>query len=156
MLHVALSVLIWATLVALATVSRRLAVHAREHGETAIDPEDDTAPAPGGSLRDTITAYVHLTKPRIIVLLLITTIPAMMLAAQGVPSVGLMLATLVGGTVAAGSANAINMYLDRDIDEIMRRTRQPAAPLARGDARARVAVRLRAGRDLVLLPRRSR
>jgi protoheme IX farnesyltransferase len=71
---------------------------------------------------------VHLTKPRIIVLLLITTIPAMILAAQGIPSVGLMLATLVGGTVAAGSANAINMYLDRDIDEIMRRTRSRPLP----------------------------
>jgi protoheme IX farnesyltransferase len=58
----------------------------------------------------------------------ITTIPAMMLAAQGIPSVGLMLATLVGGTVAAGSANAINMYLDRDIDEIMRRTRSRPLP----------------------------
>ena len=127
-LHVALSVLIWSTLVALATVSRRLTVHAREQGEPVLDPEDDTAPAAGGSLRDTITAYVRLTKPRIIVLLLITTIPAMMLAAQGIPSIGLMLATLVGGTVAAGSANAINMYLDRDIDEIMRRTRSRPLP----------------------------
>ena len=125
-LHVALSVLIWATLVALATVSRKLAVHARGGVEPAIDTEDATAT--GGSLRDTITAYVHLTKPRIIVLLLITTIPAMMLAAQGIPSVGLMLATLAGGTVAAGSANAINMYLDRDIDEIMRRTRSRPLP----------------------------
>ena len=71
---------------------------------------------------------MHLTKPRIIVLLLITTIPAMILAAQGIPPIGLMLATLLGGTVAAGSANAINMYLDRDIDEIMRRTRSRPLP----------------------------
>jgi heme o synthase len=127
-LHVALSVLIWATLVALATVSRRLAVHAASIGTPPSMPDEDTAPAAGGSLRDTITAYVRLTKPRIIVLLLITTVPAMILAAQGMPPIGLMLATLVGGTVAAGSANAINMYLDRDIDEIMRRTRSRPLP----------------------------
>jgi heme o synthase len=126
-LHVGLSVLIWATLVALATVSRRLAVHASSI-EPAADTDGDTTSAAGGSLRDTITAYVRLTKPRIIVLLLITTVPAMILAAQGMPPIGLMLATLVGGTVAAGSANAINMYLDRDIDEIMRRTRGRPLP----------------------------
>ena len=90
--------------------------------------DDGTASPAGGSLRDTITAYVRLTKPRIIVLLLITTLPAMILAAHHIPPVGLMLATLVGGTVAAGSANAINMYLDRDIDEIMRRTRSRPLP----------------------------
>jgi protoheme IX farnesyltransferase len=124
-LHVALSVVIWATLVALATVSRRLAAQARSAGE----PVDDGAPRPSdGSLRDTIIAYVRLTKPRIILLLLITTLPAMILAAHHIPPVGLMLATLVGGTIAAGSANAINMYLDRDIDEIMRRTRSRPLP----------------------------
>ena len=64
-------------------------------------------------------------------LLLITTVPAMILAARGVPSLWLMLATLVGGSVAAGSANAINMYLDRDIDEIMRRTRAGRCPHTR-------------------------
>ena len=69
-----------------------------------------------------------LTKPRIIVLLLITTVPAMILAAGGMPSVWLILATLIGGTLAAGSANAINMYLDRDIDQVMRRTRQRPLP----------------------------
>jgi heme o synthase len=127
-LHVALSVLIWATLVALATVSRRPAVHAETLREPASDPDGDAKPADGTSLRDTITAYVRLTKPRIIVLLLITTVPAMILAAHGIPPIGLMIATLVGGTVAAGSANAINMYLDRDIDEIMRRTRSRPLP----------------------------
>ncbi len=128
-LHVALSVLIWATLVALTAVSRRLAAHAVSLGQPNTDPDGDTTPpAGGGSLRDTIVAYIRLTKPRIIVLLLITTIPAMILAAQGLPPIGLMLATLVGGTVAAGSANAINMYLDRDIDEIMRRTRSRPLP----------------------------
>ncbi len=61
-------------------------------------------------------------------LLLITTVPAMMLAQGGLPSLWLMLATLVGGTLAAGAANAINMYLDRDIDEVMRRTRGRPLP----------------------------
>src|SRR5439155_11073229 len=82
----------------------------------------------GRSLKDTLSAYVSLTKPRIIVLLLITTVPAMILAQHGIPPLRLILATLVGGTVAAGSANAINMYLDRDIDEVMRRTRRRPLP----------------------------
>ncbi|HTS15006.1 MAG TPA: COX15/CtaA family protein, partial [Candidatus Sulfotelmatobacter sp.] len=68
------------------------------------------------SRRDIVRAYVALTKPRIIELLLITTVPAMVLAARGVPPLGLIAATLVGGSLAAGSANAINQYLDRDID----------------------------------------
>jgi protoheme IX farnesyltransferase len=129
-LHVGLSVLIWATLVALATVSRRLAVHAAAfpNAPAGGEPEGSTEPAGNASWRDTITAFVRLTKPRIIVLLLITTVPAMILAAQGMPPIGLMFATLVGGTIAAGSANAINMYLDRDIDEIMRRTRGRPLP----------------------------
>jgi protoheme IX farnesyltransferase len=125
-LHVALSVLIWATLVALATVSRRLASLAPATG--TLVPGGDTGPAPSGSTRDAITTYIQLTKPRIILLLLITTVPAMILAAQGMPPIGLMFATLIGGTMAAGSANAINMYLDRDIDEIMRRTRRRPLP----------------------------
>jgi protoheme IX farnesyltransferase len=126
-LHVALSVLIWATLVALATVSRRLAVHVPT-ADVPGDTEGDDSATPGGSLRDSIIAYVGLTKPRIILLLLITTVPAMFLAAHRVPSAGLILATLVGGAIAAGSANAINMYLDRDIDELMRRTRRRPLP----------------------------
>ncbi|MEO8556094.1 MAG: heme o synthase [Actinomycetota bacterium] len=70
-----------------------------------------------------VRAYVALTKPRIIELLLVTTVPAMMLAARGLPSAGLLAATLLGGTLAAGSANALNCYYDRDIDAIMMRTR---------------------------------
>ncbi|CAN5684081.1 heme o synthase [soil metagenome] len=66
--------------------------------------------------------YVALTKPRIIELLLVTTVPAMMLAAHGLPSWSLVAVTLVGGSLAAGSANALNCYLDRDIDAIMHRT----------------------------------
>ena len=80
--------------------------------------------AVGRSALETVRAYVELTKPRIILLLLITTVPAMILAAGGVPSGWLILATLAGGTVSAGGANALNQYLDRDIDAVMHRTRR--------------------------------
>jgi heme o synthase len=69
-----------------------------------------------------LRAYVSLTKPRIVELLLITTVPAMMLAARGLPDLWLMLVVLVGGSLAAGAANAINCYIDRDIDPLMNRT----------------------------------
>ena len=123
--HVALSVLIWATVVALATTSRL--GDASTEAEPEPDP-DEHADGDRPSLRDTVTAYYRLTKPRIVLLLLITTVPAMLLAAEGLPSPWLILATLAGGALAAGSANAINMYLDRDIDAIMRRTRQRPLP----------------------------
>ncbi len=77
-----------------------------------------------------IAAYVALTKPRIIELLLVTTVPAMVVAERGLPSLGLVAATVVGGTLAAGGANATNMVIDRDIDRIMARTRH--RPLASG------------------------
>ncbi len=122
-LHVAFAVLVWTTLVALSAASRRLAVRA-----DAAEALEARTNGHRGTLRQTMSAYVQLTKPRIIVLLLITTVPAMVLAEGGLPSLGLVLATLLGGTVAAGSANAINCYLDRDIDEIMRRTRKRPLP----------------------------
>jgi len=75
-----------------------------------------------------ILAYLRLTKPRIILLLVITTIPAMMLADGGMPSLWLILATVLGGSVVAGGANAMNMYFDRDIDEVMLRTRDRPVP----------------------------
>jgi protoheme IX farnesyltransferase len=74
--------------------------------------------------------FVALTKPRIIELLLVTTLPTMVVAARGLPRWSLMVATLVGGTLAAGGANAINMFVDRDIDAVMRRTR--GRPLVTG------------------------
>ncbi len=67
-------------------------------------------------------ALVALTKPRIIELLLVTTVPTMLLAQRGLPSPRLLLVTLIGGTLAAGSANTVNCYLDRDIDAVMKRT----------------------------------
>ena len=72
--------------------------------------------------------YWALTKPRIIELLLITTVPAMVLAARGWPGTWLVLSTLIGGTLSAGGANALNCYIDRDIDEVMRRTSRRPLP----------------------------
>ena len=83
------------------------------------------------SSRSTLAAYVALTKPRIIELLLITTVPTMIVAQRGWPSLWLIVATVVGGTFAAGGANAVNMYVDRDIDKIMNRTK--GRPLATGE-----------------------
>ena len=79
-------------------------------------------------VRDVATAYLGLTKPRIIELLLVTTVPAMFLAAGGVPPLTVVLFTMVGGCLAAASANAFNCVLDRDIDEQMRRTRRRPLP----------------------------
>jgi heme o synthase len=69
-----------------------------------------------------VRALVALTKPRIIELLLVTTVPTMLLAQRGLPSLKLVVVTLIGGTLAAGSANTINCYIDRDIDAVMKRT----------------------------------
>jgi heme o synthase len=81
---------------------------------------------PGGrrSPRLVAKALVALTKPRIIVELLVTTVPTMLLARRGVPAPELILVTLIGGTLAAGSANTINCFIDRDIDAVMKRTRR--------------------------------
>lgn len=90
------------------------------------------------TIAEKVGAYVALTKPRIIELLLITTVPAMIVAEQGIPSLLLMLCTVVGGTMSAGGANAINMYVDRDIDAIMERTKN--RPLVTGAVTPRSAL----------------
>lgn len=77
-----------------------------------------------------VAGYVALTKPRIIELLLITTVPTMIVAQRGLPSGWLILNTVIGGTLAAGGANAVNMYVDRDIDRVMQRTQ--GRPLVQG------------------------
>jgi len=149
-LHLALGAIIWALLVALVAVSY---LEARSEGaelagadgsgdpasgERADDrrggaPDGDAAPAPR-TRGDSVRAYIALTKPRIIELLLVTTVPAMVLATREVPGIQLghwawlTVWTLVGGALAAGSANAINCYLDRDIDELMARTRRRPLP----------------------------
>ncbi len=76
-------------------------------------------------------AYVALTKPRIIELLLVTTVPAMVLAARGLPSLTTLVATLIGGSLAAAGANSMNSVYDRDIDSIMKRT--SARPMVTGE-----------------------
>jgi protoheme IX farnesyltransferase len=91
-----------------------------------------------GGFRAKIGGYVALTKPRIIELLLVTTLPTMFVARRGVPSVGLMVATLAGGALAAGGANAVNMVVDRDIDKLMHRTRN--RPLVTGVMSPRAAL----------------
>lgn len=88
--------------------------------------------------RERVRSYVALTKPRVIELLLVTTVPAMILADGGLPRVALMAAVLVGGTLAAGGANTINCWIERDRDQMMRRTRD--RPLATGEVDPRAAL----------------
>ena len=99
---------------------------------TALDARVGAAvtPRPPRTARQVVSGYVALTKPRIIELLLVTTVPTMLLAEGGIPSLWLVAATLVGGTLAAGGANTLNCYLDRDIDQVMHRTER--RPLATG------------------------
>ena len=87
---------------------------------------------------DVLKGYLALTKPRIIELLLVTTIPTMVVAANGIPGFWLVVTTLVGGTLAAGGANAFNMVIDRDIDAIMERTKR--RPLVTGVMSPRAAM----------------
>jgi protoheme IX farnesyltransferase len=158
--HLTVGALLWGTAFALALHARRtdhaldeqpgagdaaedpttaqVAAEAADAGAAGTAKETATTKAvsrPAPSLRDTLSAYVRLTKPRIIELLLVTTVPTMFLAARGVPPLWLTLATLVGGTMSAGSANTINCYLDRDIDEKMRRTSRRPLPAHSVDPR---------------------
>ena len=90
------------------------------------------------SISAKVGGYIALTKPRIIELLLISTVPTMVVAERGLPSVWLMAATVIGGTLSAGGANAINMYVDRDIDALMDRTK--GRPLVTGVMTPRAAL----------------
>jgi len=138
-LHLALGALIWMVMAALTVesyyVARREAAAVEGAGAGAGTDASGSALRDGSrSVGDTLRAYVALTKPRIIELLLVTTVPAMVLATREVPGIvlaewGALVAwTLIGGTLAAGSANAINCYLDRDIDGLMARTRRRPLP----------------------------
>ncbi len=123
--HLALGSAFYGTLVALtflACFPKRVEVTTIE---TIGSSTDLTITA---TLGQRITAYVNLTKPRIILLLLITTLLGMVIAARSLPSFWLILVTMVGGAFAAGGANAINCYLDRDIDQLMHRTQNRALP----------------------------
>ena len=123
--HVVVSSLTWGSLVALATASRRLVGAVRDSESVQREASRHA------SIRQTTAAYFQLTKPRIVLLLLITTVPTMVLAAGRFPNAWLVVSTLFGGTLAAAGANAMNQFFDRDIDEIMRRTRSRPLPAHR-------------------------
>jgi heme o synthase len=122
--HLAVGALLWGTMVA-------LWLHADRFSGTAERDPSEPEPAPARTARQSATAYFLLTKPRIIELLLVTTVPTMFIAARGVPSLWLMAATLLGGALSAASANVLNCYLDRDIDALMRRTARRPLPAHR-------------------------
>ncbi|MGZ8514703.1 MAG: heme o synthase [Candidatus Limnocylindrales bacterium] len=138
-LHLALGATIWATLVGLTATSYYTA---RSAAGIVAGPDGEAGEISGTrSTGDTVRAYIALTKPRIIELLLVTTVPAMVLATRDLPGAGgvrgavdwagwgaVVFWTMLGGTLAAGSANAINCYLDRDIDLLMTRTRRRPLP----------------------------
>jgi protoheme IX farnesyltransferase len=133
-LHVALATLIWILVVAAAAIA--LLEARRAHA----DPSDGSGgAATKGTARSTLSAYIALTKPRIVELLLITTVPAMFLAAQGVPPLLLILCTLIGGTLSAASANVFNCIVDADIDRQMMRT--AGRPLVTGEISVGAALR---------------
>jgi protoheme IX farnesyltransferase len=110
-------------------------------------PSQATSPQPGRrSLALIARSLVALTKPRIIELLLVTTLPTMLLAKRGLPSPGLIAVTLIGGALAAGSANTINCFIDRDIDAVMRRTsRRPLVAKAGAGAAIKPAEAMTSG-----------
>jgi protoheme IX farnesyltransferase len=124
--HLAVGALLWGTMVALVLHADRFC------GTPARDPAEPE-PAPARTAGQSARAYFLLTKPRIIELLLVTTVPTMFIAARGVPSPWLMAATLFGGSLSAASANVLNCYLDRDIDALMRRTARRPLPTHRVD-----------------------
>ena len=105
---------------------------------STIAPETSTTNRPRRDLRRTIRAYVALTKPRVLELLLASTVPVMSLAADGLPDLWLVLPTVIGGSLSAGSAAAFNMYIDRDIDAHMQRTEN--RPIVTGEISPRNAL----------------
>lgn len=104
---------------------------------TASTGTPHTRQTPGGFWRR-VKAYVALTKPRVMELLLVVTVPAMILAERGLPNLWLVLATLIGGAMSAGSAGSFNCYLDRDMDRKMNRTKN--RPLVTGEISDRNAL----------------
>lgn len=101
-------------------------------------PAQAPAAEPKRSFGRTVKAYVALTKPRVMELLLVVTVPAMILAERGLPNLWLVLATLIGGAMSAGSAGAFNCYIDREADRLMKRTKN--RPLVTGEITDRSAL----------------
>src|SRR6266487_4421414 len=123
--HLALATAVWGSLVLLAVLAARQ-LRATPQGAELEELAEEKKEA--GPIRQTISSYIDLMKPHVTVLLLGTTVAAMAIAHQGLPPLGLVLATLLGGAMAAGSANCINCYIDRDIDQIMGRTQRRSLP----------------------------
>ena len=143
--HLSVATLIWGSTWSAFLVARRSApvgeamlADIETAGETPTTPATDEPATDEPKSRSKVSAYVALTKPRIIELLLVTTIPTMVVAAGGIPGIWLMVTTFVGGALAAGGANAINMYVDRDIDALMERT--SGRPIVTGEIAPRAAL----------------
>jgi len=122
-LHLALATAVWAGTVILSVLASRLS---RRSADADVHTADTRRRS--RSARDVVLDYVSLAKPRIIVLLLITTLGGMMIASRGWPSTSLVVMTLLGGAMAAAGAGAINCWIDRDIDGEMYRTRRRPIP----------------------------
>jgi heme o synthase len=122
--HLVVGSLLWGAMFA-------LVLHADRFTGTGERDPAEPEPLPARSARQSAAAYFLLTKPRIVELLLVTTVPTMFIAERGVPSPWLVAATLFGGALSAASANVINCYLDRDIDALMRRTARRPLPAHR-------------------------
>ena len=135
-LHLALATAVWGILVLLAALaSNQLRAAPQQQEIEKLEQAEDEARKDIGVVRQTIANYVDLMKPHVTVLLLGVTAAAMAIANQGLPPLGLTLVTLLGGAMAAGSANCINCYIDRDIDQLMGRTQRRSLPSGRVEPR---------------------
>jgi heme o synthase len=135
-LHLALATAVWGTLVLLAALaSNQLRAAPQQQEIEKMEQAEVEAKKESGPVRQTISNYVDLMKPHVTVLLLGVTAAAMAIANQGLPPLVLLIPTLLGGAMAAGSANCINCYIDRDIDQIMGRTQRRSLPSGRVEPR---------------------
>ena len=131
-LHLALATAVWCSLVLLAALAfNQLRAAPQQQEIEQMEQAEAERTKETGIVRQTIANYVDLMKPHVTVLLLGVTAAAMAIAKQGLPPLALVLPTLLGGAMAAGSANGINCYIDRDIDEMMGRTQRRSLPSGR-------------------------
>jgi heme o synthase len=139
-LHLALATAVWGTLVLLAALAtNQLRAAPQQQELEQMEQVEAEAYKESGVVRQTIANYVDLMKPHVTVLLLGVTAAAMAIARQGLPPLALVIPTLLGGAMAAGSANCINCYIDRDIDQIMGRTQRRSLPSGRVEPRQALA-----------------